>query len=153
MRSVWRSVFIWLLVLAMPVQGVAALGMQHCAPTHERLVSLASSVQAPHAHANMSAPMSAHLDAPVEALPAAANAAPLLATAHGEHAEHAEHAVPAVDVKCSACAACCPALGLPVVAPELPDMPGAPGLAQLRLPLVPSFVPGGLDRPPRNFLA
>ena len=150
MRSVWRSVFIWLLVLAMPVQGVAALGMQHCAPTHERLVSLAASVQAPHTHANMSAPMSAHLDAPAEALPAAANAAPVLATAH---AEHAEHAVPAVDVKCSACAACCPALGLPAVAPELPDMPGAPGLAQLRLPLVPSFVPGGLDRPPRNFLA
>lgn len=142
MRSVWRSVFIWLLMLAVPVQGIAAMGMQHCAPTHERMAAPAAAAQAQHPQTRV--------HAPAGAVPAATDEAQVLETAR---AVTADHAVATADFKCSACAACCPALGLAAAAPELPAVPGAQGLASLRLPLVPAFVPGGLDRPPRVFRA
>ena len=55
--------------------------------------------------------------------------------------------------KCSACAACCPAVGIP---PSLSIVPTP--TAETQAPPLPfidvdSFVPGGLDRPPRTRLA
>jgi len=142
MRSIWRLVLTWLLVLAMPVQGIAAVGMQHCAPRHERIDPPATAVQALHQHA--------HAHAPAKAGHAAGNEmrAPEIA-----HSVTAGHAISAVDLKCSACAACCPVLGLPSRALDLPGLPDGSSLAPLAMALAPSFVPGGLDRPPRNVLA
>lgn len=150
MCAVWRSLFIWLLVLAVPVQGIAAVGMQHCAPTHERMAPPVAAAHAPHAQAPAKGHAHSQAHAPVDVVLAVVDETPVPETAP---AVNAEHAASALDFKCSACAACCPALGLPAVAQAWTGSPGAPGLAQLRLPLLASFVPGGLDRPPRSQLA
>jgi hypothetical protein len=138
MLSLWRTVFIWLLVLSVPAQGVAANGMQHCAPKHERLLSAAKAAQAMHAHA--------HMHAGIEAEPTAVNASPVPATAHLVAGEPTKSTS---DFQCSACAACCVALGLPNGVLDLPDLVEGPSLAPPTMAGVPSFVPGGLDRPPR----
>jgi hypothetical protein len=55
--------------------------------------------------------------------------------------------------KCSACAACCPAVGMPPSVSPIPTLPGEAQTLQLPFIEVDSFVPGGLDRPPRTLLA
>jgi hypothetical protein len=142
MRSIWRSVLTWLLVLAMPVQGIAAVGMQHCAPRHERIHPPATVVQGLHQHA--------HDHAPAMAGKTAGNELRVSETAHS--VVSTGHAISAVDFKCSACAACCPALGLPTLALDLPALPDGSSLAPLAMTVAPSFVPSGLDRPPRSVL-
>lgn len=142
MRSIWRSLFTWLLVLAMPMQGIAAIGTQHCAPAHRGIDRPAKVEQVQ--------PLHAHGHARAEAAAAAVNESPVLVTVH---ALNDEHASPTVDAKCSACAACCTALGLPDRVLDLPTLADGSSLAPLTPFAVPSFVPGGLDRPPRNFLA
>lgn len=158
MRSIWRSVFIWLLVLAMPLQGMAALGVQHCAPTHQRIDRPAKAVQAVHQDADRHAHRHPHQrphqhphqhargQAGSAAEPAAVDASALPGTADALNAGHANSPV---DAQCSACAACCAALGLPNRALDLPALAVGPRLAPPRMAAVPSFVPGGLDRPPR----
>ena len=142
MCSIWRSVLTWLLVLAMPVQGIAAIGTQHCAPTHRGIDLPAKAEQAQPRHA--------HGHARAEAVLAAVTESRVLGPAH---ALHAEHAISTADAKCSACAACCLALGLPSGALDLPAWAEGSSLAPPTMTGMPSFVAGGLDRPPRNFLA
>jgi hypothetical protein len=142
MQSIWRSVFTGLLVLAMPVQGMAALGMQPCAPQLERIAPDATAVQPCHPREPGEASAQVRL--------AAGNEMLATATAHAVIAGHADSAA---DLKCSACAACCPALGLPARAPDLPAWPDGSSPAPLTMAAVPVVVPGGPDRPPRSVLA
>ncbi|MCU0923671.1 MAG: hypothetical protein MUF16_25660 [Burkholderiaceae bacterium] len=142
MRSIWRSVLTWLLVLAMPVQGIAAIGTQHCAPTHRGIDLPAKAEQAQPRHA--------HGHARAEAVLAAVNESPVLGP---DHSMNAEHAISTAYSNCSACAACCLALGLPSGALDLPAWAEGSSLAPPTMTGMPSFVAGGLDRPPRNFLA
>ena len=145
MGSIWRSVLTWLLVLAMPVQGIAAIGTQHCAPTHRGIDLPAKAEQAQPRHA--------HGHAKAGAVLAAVNESPVLGPAHTVNAVNAEHAISTADSNCSACAACCLALGLPSGALDLPAWAEGSSLAPPTMTAMPSFVAGCLDRPPRNFLA
>lgn len=143
------------MVIAMPVQGMAASVMFFCGPSHERMMQ------------------GLMADAPVSPSSHAANPGrEPAATGHGVH----EQAVPAHPVadepatdadgndatglfphhgkfSCSACAACCSALGLPasfvLPTPSIPEhvapMPTVEPVA--------SHQPDGLDRPPRTVLA
>lgn len=139
MRSLLRSLFVWLLALALPLQGIAAAGMQACGPTHGHTGPVAASVHdAGHGHAG------AH---------------PVHGDVHGEaHAPAVGHPsagaeLPAAGHQCGACAACCPAVALPSVL----VLPAAPASESLVIASVParlaSFVPPGLERPPRALLA
>lgn len=155
MQRVFRAFLVWVMVIAMPVQGMAASVMFFCGPSHERM---------------MQGQMA---DAPVSPSSHAANPGrEPAATGHGVH----EQAVPAHPVadepatdadgndatglfphhgkfSCSACAACCSALGLPasfvLPTPSIPEhvapMPTVEPVA--------SHQPDGLDRPPRTVLA
>jgi hypothetical protein len=145
MLSFWRSLLTWLLVLAMPVQGLAGIGMQHCAPAQE--YRHPGGVPASVEHGHGSGHGHPHPAATADAPPAASNEAPALELAHASAA-----ASPGLtgDAKCSACAACCPALGLPDRALPLPALPGAGSLAPVPMTAVPSFIPATLDRPPRS---
>lgn len=121
-----RLVLIWLL-LAVPLQGMAAVARLHCASGDVRATG-----------------------------PVALHAAP--ATGVHDHAAHIGHHTPDAGVdtdgsashRCSACAACCPVLGLPARAVLLPASP--PGLPPPVAVVASreSFVPFGLDRPPRR---
>lgn len=146
MRSMWRVLLTWLLVLAMPVQGSAAVGMQHCGPTHERMHPGVMAVSAPHGHGQERHNVAVATDA----APAAADTA---AMGELDHAAASASSVSTEDATCSACAACCLALGLPAAGPLLAAVAAGPSLAQLPRPVLPSFVPGGLERPPRPFRA
>lgn len=161
MRSVMRVLVVWLVAMALPVQAFAAGAMLHCGPMHERMGAVGAapvaqhdtthrhSVAAPaagepvhHAHG---APSPAELGAPMPGpgpgdptagAPGHAGAEPTAATPLGDH-------------QCSVCAACCVALALPATTATLPARPVEALFAALTLPAPPSFVPSGLDRPPR----
>ncbi|MCU0918789.1 MAG: hypothetical protein MUF16_00380 [Burkholderiaceae bacterium] len=144
MLWIWRSVLIWLFVLAMPVQGMTTLGMQPCATAHEHLHPGGVAASVVHGHGDgheRQLPVVA-----TDAASAAASEALALALARPTAAASADSTG---DAKCSACAACCLALGLPNRTLHLPVLPGAASLAPLPMAAVPSFIPAGLDRPPQ----
>lgn len=166
-----RSLLVWLMVLAVPVQGMAGAAMQHCAQAavpsdpHERVEAAHHQHVAAHRHEPVLAaadPATAGLwsgSAPGHGPAAAVPAGPAVVDGPDGHdgpdaaGDHAETALAEGGHQCSACAACCSALGLPAWVAPLP-MPTVAAVADL-LPLVTidSFVPAGLDRPPRFALA
>jgi hypothetical protein len=145
MSSLLRSLLIWLVVLAMPIQGLAASVMQHCTPVGSPVPSVATVALSmdghDHAHA-VELPGHEHAQ---QSPGSEGLTADDVNVAHGKATAGAG--------KCSACAACCAAVGMP---PSVSPIPTPPAEAQaLQLPFieVDSFVPGGLDRPPRTRLA
>ncbi|MBC7957043.1 MAG: hypothetical protein H7Y33_14380 [Cytophagales bacterium] len=158
MSSWVRSVFMWLLVAALPVQSWAAATMMNCGPSHHQRAESAQ----PH-----------HPSTAARSEGGPSHAAHGHGGGHGEQHGGAQAAVsdhsPAEDAatpcephdsvqklgksKCSACASCCMATALPSAVlsfdaqitrdTAVPAMPHAIGL----------FLTSGLERPPRNILA
>lgn len=134
------------MVLAMPIQAVAAAGMQHCGAAH-RLMQVGSTAAValdghdpvrdatPHQHADADAGLDIEISA------GDPSDAGLNATALGD------------DYTCSACANCCSAVALPASLVRLPAPSNEAHAAALPATNVVSFTPGGIDRPPRTFLA
>lgn len=158
MHRFFRAFLVWVMVIAMPVQGMATSAMVVCGPSHERMTQ------------------GLMLDAPGVASSRAAHGHDDSAMDHGVH--QGEHVHPAsggpvadlpsagADVdgtvglfphhgkfSCSACAACCSALALPAsfVLPE----PSTPVhlVRMASVEPVASHQPDGLERPPRTILA
>jgi hypothetical protein len=156
MQSLLRSWLVWLMVLAVPLQGLAGTALQHCAtaaqPSAQQIAqsaqrSTAEVVHADHARAQSSVDGGhgyrhghGHVHGP------AADSSGAVATEPAS--------VPAIDGdhQCSACAACCSSLGLPTWAVPLTAPTTASAAAPLSRVAVDSFVPAGLDRPPRSRL-
>lgn len=141
MRALVRCLLIWLMALAVPLQGMAAASLRHCMPAHERTHGDGTPHAEGHAHAG-----------PSHGLHAADSAADSAAGTGQDAAPH-QAADGFKAGKCSACAACCVALGLPAPTVQVPVVPADAFIAILRTAAPPSFVPGGLDRPPRPDLA
>jgi hypothetical protein len=155
MNRVVRAFLVWVMVFAMPVQGMAASAMLFCGASHERMMQglvLDASASAPD-HSGDAAHEMAAMD-------------------HGDH-EHAGSGAPVASeptvgadgdgtgslfphhgkFSCSACAACCTALALPASF-ELPQpVRTAHPLRSSPVAPVASHQPDGLDRPPRAVLA
>jgi hypothetical protein len=172
-RSFWRVLLVWLTVLAIPVQGVAAARMTHClvspAPVHQHGAHDAleghghpHEQQGHHDHAAVSG--SAHAGAHGHPVPAAAITAENAVVDVAEPGRvEAMQATPAaspqnsevagIDQTCSVCAACCAATALPTHVAELP----MPDLVSTPMGLVDvtsiSFIASGPERPPRAHLA
>jgi hypothetical protein len=130
-----RIALIWLVALAVPVQGVAAATMVFCGPGDTTV----GHQRAAHDHAAHEHHASHDVDA---ASPDAANDATSDATSTGFDT-----------TSCSVCAACCTAATLPspLVSCETPK-----GHAVYRAALASwdaTFLTSGLDRPPRLTLA
>lgn len=152
------------MVLAVPLQGLAASLMWSCGPGHGRVVqgpvpheTGAPGAAAWHAHGPAAldqAPASGHAHDDVRAMPADSPAAPGSPHTHCDGDCHHGAQVPEVDEHtCSACAACCAMLALPANA----SPPGVvtpshtvPASSSAVLPLLP---PDGLERPPRADVA
>jgi hypothetical protein len=137
MRPLLKSLLLWLLALALPVQALAAAGMQHCGASHERM----RVAPAAHAHAHEEAAGGGH-----EHHHAAAPAAEA-------QDDHAGSGAGLAGFSCSACAACCIALALPAAGVRSAAPPPEAYASALSAVPVPPYVTGGLDRPPRGALA
>jgi hypothetical protein len=140
-----RSLLIWLMVLALPSQGLAASVMRHCAPVGPPVHSVAAASLSMDGHDHVHA-----AEVPGHHLAQHAPGSDV-STADGAGLAHGK--VTAGAGKCSACAACCPAVGMPPSVSPIPTPPAETQALQLPFIEVDSFVPGGLDRPPRTLLA
>jgi Na+-transporting methylmalonyl-CoA/oxaloacetate decarboxylase gamma subunit len=138
-----RIVLICMIVLAMPVQGIAAATMRFCAPGGQWPAHHGAAAHAAHHHA-------AHAQA----------AAP----SHHHH-HHGQAVADATNdesngglgamskMKCSVCAVCCMAAA---IAPDIPTVHVVENGSKVMLPVSVSYVgpvADGLERPPRSFLA
>jgi hypothetical protein len=144
MRSSLRSLLIWLMALALPIQAVAAAGMQHCGVAH-RLMQLGSAAAVAldvHDHVHEAVPHQ-HDDAGLDVEMSAGDPSDEgpNSTALGD------------DYTCSACATCCSAAALPAGLVRLPAPSVEARSAALPATDILSFMPDGIERPPRTFLA
>ena len=145
MRSIWHLLLVWLTVLAMPIQGIAAGGMLHCA----------SEAAQTHAHVHQQDPADeqakAHADDVVSTSVQAPSVDGVVGEADGAPMHEAEAST--TGHTCSACAACCPGAALPVsmIRWPAPDVSFAPMFAPVESSA--SFIASGLERPPRHPLA
>ena len=136
-RTVLRTVLVWLLVLALPAQGAIAATMVFCGPDHhDRAAAVATAAHedgAAHAH---HAASDKHAEEPTS----------------NEAAAPDETAQPGMQ-KCSVCASCCSAAAIHDTVPKLPALePMAAHFAALA-PTIEPFAADGPDRPPRHILA
>ncbi|TFV94807.1 hypothetical protein E4K72_18455 [Oxalobacteraceae bacterium OM1] len=140
MNRTLKLLLIWLMMAALPVQGMAAVLKLSCASRHHAIAATAAHAHdadhAMHAHAGhhaAGADMQAHDDG-----------------SHGDHGVHKADKSDKSDARCSACAAC----GFGAAAPP-PALTWAPQFAVATatsfLPAVPTPEPraSGLERPPR----
>jgi hypothetical protein len=168
---------IWLLALAIPLQGAMASAMRCCGPEHHQSQNVGDRPlgtgleQASDNHDGRSGQALDHHTsslAHVERSGAVAQASglhehcPALANSHsdgavarpGQHdAQKSSHPSTSLEAgKCSVCASCFTATGQPSQAPVIQ----APSLDEVRVVSVgappPEFTTNGPDRPPRSFL-
>lgn len=159
MQRVVRTVLVWVLAIAMPLQGLAASAMLSCGPSHARMLQgLVSAAPAPGhaahggqaAHAGRDAAAAVH-GAHAHAHADSADSVAATAQADGDAGHHpsphhGKHS-------CSACAACCTALALPARFALLEVTRAVHAVrTALDAPVV-SHQPETLDRPPRPHLA
>ncbi len=136
--SFWlRTVLSWLLAATLPMQGVAAATMFHCAE---------GGTPAAHAHA---------ADHPRAA------ETPMAAMSHHHHHAAGQASLPvqtdprfaSTPAKCSVCAACCIATALPVANRGFAAAAPVESFAPVLTRVDPLFLTGGPERPPRPQLA
>ncbi len=167
MPKTLRNALIWMVMLAIPVQGIAAATMLTCGPSHQRMINGAVTA-ASHDHGTALHDGHAHQHAQH-------------AQGHGQDHQHDMHAADARDdtaatpaagdsaqaqivpvvsdfdqsakLTCSACASCCSAAAL--VSSAAPAPAPAAGIALLIPAPVStiSFITDGPSRPPRTHLA
>jgi hypothetical protein len=150
-----RTALMWLLLLALPLQGFAAATMLTCGPNHHRLPVHAAAASVHdhghdhgngngqhHAHAHEHAPAPAQADAEA-AVDVAADRAP---------SSHAMDQGAKSKSKCSACAACCIGAALPAAALVFAPFDAATAPVGSAPASRVGFFTDGPDRPPRLHL-
>lgn len=146
-----RATFIWLVMLAIPLQGIAASAMLHCGPGHERQMVQASATDHHGSHRGLG---SVHHDPAEDHQPDhVETAAPDVASADDRQPAAQADQAQLGKFKCSACAQCCASVALldrvsdPI---RLEPVSIAPVIAADDYPQVAQTGP---ERPPRPFLA
>ena len=139
-----RTFLIWLLVLAVPAQGAAAVTMAFCGPNHHGGAAPTHAQQARSAgHSNhRSDAQSAHAHHGMAAQADEGDTASdgTAASSLGSHA---------VKQKCSACASCCSISAILSPPLAVPALAVTPTVFSTVVPTVDAFAAGGPDRPPR----
>lgn len=144
MRTSLRSLLIWLMALALPIQAVAAAGMQHCGAAHRLMQIGSAAAVAPERHDPVhEAEHHRHGDVGVG----------VEVSVGDPSGEGSSATVLGDDYTCSACANCCCAVALPAGLVRLPAPPVEAHAASPPTTNIDSFMPGGIERPPRAFLA
>ena len=149
MKRFVRCFVMWLLVLALPVQGFAASTMLLCGAGHH---GAAPATEGGHDHASHM-----HLGAQHVFGASASHADDHAAEATPSHEGSAFGPLAAKDAKamgkCSACAACCTVAFLPTTVIAFTAPAPSRALPVVELTTHVGFFTDGLDRPPRLFLA
>lgn len=148
MQLLIRTLFIWLLVFAVPAQGAAAATMALCGPSHHRDAAAAQGQANPLAeHAfHVGSSLTAHeqlvptVQSEQHDSLSASAAAPSKASSADKH-------------KCSACASCCSAGAILNAVLSMPPPGVALTLFADVVAAVDAFATDGPDRPPRLVLA
>ena len=136
----------WLIAVALPIQGVAAATMLHCGATHEHRQVTSTSVV--HVHEQMG-------------MHSEANAGEGHVHHHGHDqasadatsADTAGHHHANGQTGCSVCASCCSAAALPVMPLVLASQDLAETATTVHSRPVAVFLTDGPERPPRTILA
>ena len=151
MRATLRIVLMWMLVLAIPAQGVAAATMLHCRPGHHP-APVSKAVAAEHAaHGHVSRFERADAaEANTVRNHAAADAPSVSAP---DNVPDLSKFSKQAQQKCSACASCCSAFALISMPALLPDPDPAKTVVAIAQAWAASVVIDGPERPPRSFLA
>lgn len=131
MNSLVRTLLIWLIVMAVPAQGAAAVNMAFCGPTHHG--SSAAVAGQPSETANLDHHAATALDPSTASLEPAQQVA-----AHDT---------------CSACASCCLGGAIPSAGLAVPASAVASTVFSALMATVDAFATDGPDRPPRLVLA
>lgn len=144
MTRLFHTLLLWLLMAALPVQGMAAAIGTSCAPIE-------------HAGIPMLAPSGLQQDHGATHHHDEYHSAPAVQHLHGSDAGSAPDHAPAGKHKqstCGVCASCCTGAVAPPSAPvPMPEHDHAGvALPPFHLPVT-GFVPAGLERPPRPFPA
>ncbi len=149
MSRMLRITLMWLMALAVPVQGYAAVAMFSCAPGHRAMLVMPAQTASSGAHMQQTPQHShqvmagAHIDQ------------------HHDEAAHAGHAhkVASHDAageagngSCTPCASCCVVAALPATALEFQPVPQVDVFVLVAPRDVAFFVTEGLERPPRSAL-
>ena len=143
-----RTLFIWLLALAVPVQGAAAATMAFCGPSHhggaaaDQMQSVGPADQAHH----IASASSEHAHHHVAPSADEVSAAPADSTPTSAFSQASKH-------KCSACASCCSVGAILNAVVAVPTPVLSPTLFSTVVPSVAAFAADGPDRPPRHVLA
>lgn len=136
---------LWLLALALPVQGFAAVTQSSCVPQMQHVIVAAGAVEnSTHSHHHMSADSVEHTHHQVTV-----QLDEVVTAAHQQNDQTHAHA----NAKCSACAVCCIGVAM------LPGLPELPVFPLVSTPVVSSpsslffgFIPDGIKRPPKPSL-
>lgn len=140
-----RTLLLWLLVLAIPAQGVAASTMAFCGPKHHGGVAAAAAdlaATASHVHGGLEA-AAAHEHPRADANTPVA----------GEPGVSAKAKVSSADQhKCSVCGACCSTGALMSAVPTIVAANAASTAFSTVVAAVDPFAAEGPDRPPRILL-
>lgn len=150
MLRVLRITLMWLLTLAVPVQGFAAASMLGCGTGHHGTAGSHSHAMGMHER-SIAAPQHPH-DGDEDELAQADDHYRVGAAGHGDaHKTHASGKFS--KASCSVCASCCTSAAPPAtpVIFEAADAPDAFVLVASQP--VASFISGGPERPPRSILA
>lgn len=134
-----NTVMIWLMLAALPLQGVAAVAKSTCGPRHHAMM-VAGTPDHHHNHADV-----ANHDGQANHH----SAASLDQAQHGSDGD-----VTAKASSCSACSACCIGAAAPPSDVSLPPKPMASdAIAVFPAVAFIDHIPAGLERPPRYSLA
>lgn len=145
-----RLLLVWILALALPLQGMAASLMLHCGPVSALERQGFAPASAPGAGHRTQAQSDVPAHAPCHDHPGSGLAVAPDASAQGAaHDEGGGSVMVRGKLSCSACAACCSMMAMPseVALPQQPEL----ALALSLSPPVPmsSHLPDTLDPPPR----
>jgi hypothetical protein len=145
MNRVLKTFLLWLLIAALPLQGMAAVIKASCGPRHHDMPSVMMSV-VEHHHDSSSAPHQHDM----ADMNSAADVASAANTADDSQNLKQVHKTS----YCSACAACCVGAVAPPSVVYLVS-PLARGETVAIAPLVSftGFIPASLERPPKHFSA
>lgn len=138
MARVVRIALMWLIALAVPLQGFAATSMLFCAPAHEAAAhhEHPGHDHVQHGHAHHAAAPDAHASAGMNHDDAGAQSADKSSA-----------------TKCSVCASCCSAVTMPAEPMTYTPSWGHAVFRPVATSSAAIFLTGGQDRPPQHLLA
>jgi hypothetical protein len=140
MNRVLKTFLLWLLVVALPTQGIAVAANVSCGPVHHQSVAVSATFDAVH-HEAMDAGHDHHHGQ---------NAAAIVDVSSESSSDNSTHAV---SNKCSACAACCIGSVAPPSSASLnSEHNDFTFTAISSAPMLSGHIPAGLERPPRSLL-